>query len=146
MGLLPYIILSVMSVTPTWHIRPMQYTRFPTLQYYITSDYVIAISHPPTSPAVVREYVDGQWVSRSDDNSKTVDVIEYNGKVYSSHFRVEIISQRDLLMRIINGWGTEYNYYDLAMLARKWNGDGRFTLESAADILSGVWLRNDYAN
>jgi hypothetical protein len=115
----------------------MQYNRLPTLQYYITKDYVIVISHPPISQEVL-EYVNDHWVSRTDDGA--ISVTEYKGKVYSRRFRIEIISQRDLLMRIINGWCTDYNYYDLAMLARKWNGDGQFPLNAAADILNKAWL------
>lgn len=141
--ILPYIILSFIAVTPQTPTQPPQTNRLPTMQYYITNDYVIVIHHPSTSP-VVWEYVDDHWVSRV--NREAVPIIEYNGRLYSHRYQVDVISQRDFLLRIIYRWGTTYNYYDLAMLSYHWNGDGRFTLESAADILSGVWLRNDYAN
>jgi hypothetical protein len=136
------IVLCLSSVWPP-PTQPPQTNRLPTMQYYITNDYVIVIHHPSTSP-VVWEYVDDQWISRV--NREAVPIIEYNGRLYSHRYQVDVVSQRDFLMRIIYRWGTKYNYYDFAMLSYHWNGDGRFTLESAADILSGVWLRNDYAN
>lgn len=135
--ILPYIILSLIAVTPQTPTQPPQTNRLPTMQYYITNDYVIVIHHPSTSP-VVWEYVDDQWVSRV--NREAVPIIEYNGRLYSHRFQVDVISQRDFLMRIIYRWGTKYNYYDFAMLAHKWNGDGRFPLNAAADILREAWM------
>jgi hypothetical protein len=141
MCLIKSIILSIILMAPQAYTA--QDDCVPQLKYYVSDDYVIVVRHPPTSP-VIWEFEDDEWVAKPNPNADKL--IHYDGWIYSHQYSIEIISQRDFLMRMIKHWRRPYTYWDFALLAYHWNNDGRFTLEAAADILSGVWLRNDYAN
>jgi len=76
------------------------------------------------------------WVSPTDD-SRAYEVGERH---FYTGYKMEVLTQKAHLHRIIANWTTPYNIGDFALLSKHWNGTGQMPLSFIADMVRLYWM------